>query len=151
MYSQNTPNAKRFCSAQGNGRPEKTEGAVVLIPFSWPVSVIAHQLLILDMGGVVPVALFWLNGVYLHLSPLRELSDAGMLGVWGAGMFSSLTEWQRLYGKTIEDLVSRKKVFILKRETQVLVSAAYDAYIIPACAAFCWQNYLFLLSPDCLV
>lgn len=61
--------------AWGKNRPEKTEGAVVLIPSSQPLSIIAHQLLILDLGGVVPVSLFQLSGVHLHLSSLRELSD----------------------------------------------------------------------------
>lgn len=79
MYSQNTANAKKFCFAQGNSRPEKTEGAVMLIPSSWPLFVIAHQLLIPDVGDVVPVNLFQLNGVYSHLSPLSCLA-VGSLG-----------------------------------------------------------------------
>lgn len=32
-------------------------------------------------------------------TPERALSVAWLLGVWGVGVFSSLTEWQRLYGK----------------------------------------------------
>lgn len=46
----------------------------MLIPSSQPLSVLAHHLLILGLGGVVPVALFQLSGVFLHLLSLRELS-----------------------------------------------------------------------------
>lgn len=123
MYSQNTANAKKFCFAQGNSRPEKTEGAVVLIPSSWPLFVIAHQSLILDVGDVVPVILFQLNGVYSHLSPLRELSQ--LPGCWGFGEWECSPVSQSDRGsmeKGIEDLLLGKKVFMLR----VLVSAAYD-------------------------
>jgi len=151
MSSQNTSNAKRFYSVQGNSRPEKTEGAVVRIPSSRPLSVVAHQLLILDVGGVVPVTLFQLNGVHSHLSPLRELSDAWLLGAWGVGMFFSLTERQKLYGKrSRRSPVGEESVHAERGDTSSGF-CCYDVCIIPACIAFCWQNYLFLLSLDCLV
>lgn len=127
LCSQNTCNAKRLCSAQGNSRPEKTEGAVLLIPSSWPLSVLAHQSLILDLGGVVPVTLFQLNGVYSLLSPLRELSQ--WLGCWGFGVWECSPVSQSDRGsmeKGNEDLLLGKKAFMLRGETQVLVSSAYD-------------------------
>lgn len=43
MYYQNTLNIKRFCSAQNNSGLEKDEGAVVHIPSSWALSVVAPQ------------------------------------------------------------------------------------------------------------
>lgn len=44
----------------------------MLIPSSWLFPVVAHQLLVLDVGDVVPVTLFQLNGAYPYVSPLSE-------------------------------------------------------------------------------
>lgn len=93
----------------------------MLIPSSQPLSFIAHHLLILDLGAVVPVTLFQLNGVYLHLFSLRELSPVQQFE-WQCSPVSQSYTGSGEGG--IGDVLLLKKVFMLRRETQVLVSAA---------------------------
>lgn len=95
----------------------------MLMPFSEPLSVLAHHLLILDLGGVVPVTLFQLNGVFLHLLSLRELSDVQQFE-WQCSPVSQSDTGSEERG--IGDVLLVKKLFMLIRETQVLVSAAHE-------------------------